>query len=351
MRLGFSRRPGFTLIELLVVIAIIAVLIALLLPAVQAAREAARRTQCVNNLKQFGLALHNYISVNDVIPPNGTWAGSSSPPKYSPDYPGAGGYVGVTNASMKVRLLPFMEQQALSNAYNHSWGTYPTSGTYNNTVCWTTLSVNLCPSDPNPGDNLNNSWNGITKGSTNYPSNMGIEPQYSGGRLNGACWYMGGDVNMGNRLSLASVVDGTSNTVILSEWVKGSGQNRPGPNMVYNDAPMTGDAIADVALCQASTKISWDAKGQFWACQDAMRGGGYWMITFPNQKSCDELPSGSIGHYNNGALVGPSSAHPGGVNMLFLDGSVKFIKNTISPQPYYGIATIGMGEVISSDAY
>ena len=189
-------------------------------------------------------------------------------------------------------------------------------------------------------------------GCTNYPSNMGIEPQYSGGRLNGPGWYMGGDVNLGNRVTLASVTDGTSNTVFMSEWVKGtSGANKLGLNMVYNDAPMTGNAQADVALCQASTKVSWDAKGQFWTVQDCMRGGGYWQITFPNKKACDELGSGSIGHNNIGALVGPSSFHPGGVNMLFLDGSVKFIKDSVGAQPYYGIATIAGGEVVGADQY
>ena len=121
--------------------------------------------------------------------------------------------------------------------------------------------------------------------------------------------------------------------------------------MVYSDAPMTGNGVADAAKCQASKNTAWDAKGQYWANQDCMRGGGYWTITFPNKQACDEFASGSIGHNNVGGLVGPSSFHPGGVNMLFLDGSVKFIKDSISPQPYYGIATIAGGEVISSDAY
>src|ERR1044072_8752266 len=103
-----SRRGGFTLIELLVVIAIIGVLIALLLPAGQAAREAARRAQCTNNLKQLGLAVHNYIDTNDCLPPPGGWNGTVG---------------GVNNLvyqyySMKMRLLPYMEQQPLYNANN-----------------------------------------------------------------------------------------------------------------------------------------------------------------------------------------------------------------------------------------
>ena len=128
--MGRSKRGrGFTLIELLVVIAIIAVLIALLLPAVQAAREAARRSQCVNNLKQMGLAVHNYISTNDAVPPAGSWTGSN---KNTYNATPGGGPVStngsILNASMKVRLLPFMEQQVMANAYNFSTPDFNTSG-------------------------------------------------------------------------------------------------------------------------------------------------------------------------------------------------------------------------------
>src|SRR3954449_1794548 len=133
---------GFTLIELLVVIAIIAVLIALLLPAGQAAREAARRSQCVNNLKQMGIATHNYISANDTIPPAGSWTGSSkntynATPGGNPVLNGgiAGNYL---NAGMKVRLLPFIELQTMANAYNFSTPDFNTNTTkttpQNNTV-------------------------------------------------------------------------------------------------------------------------------------------------------------------------------------------------------------------------
>jgi prepilin-type N-terminal cleavage/methylation domain-containing protein len=106
------RRRGFTLIELLVVIAIIAVLIALLLPAVQAAREAARRVQCVNNMKQLGLALHNYHDVNNALPPGRIWSGSGFPTIFS----------GQQNTTWFCLMLPMFEQGVLANAYNYSLG-------------------------------------------------------------------------------------------------------------------------------------------------------------------------------------------------------------------------------------
>src|SRR3954469_26001713 len=152
-RLGRSR-SGFTLIELLVVIAIIAVLIALLLPAVQAAREAARRAQCVNNLKQMGLAIHNYISSNETLPPAGSWTGSPAVPAnfaYSSWYPGGGTYVTQNpgsipmNAGMIVRLFPFMEQQQMFNSFNFAAANTINTGTWlqNATVMYSQVNAFL----------------------------------------------------------------------------------------------------------------------------------------------------------------------------------------------------------------
>ncbi len=374
-----SKRRGFTLIELLVVIAIIAVLIALLLPAVQAAREAARRSQCVNNLKQLGLAIHNYIQSNDTIPPGGSWCCSKAPVVGSLFPPS--GIVQLQTASMKVRLLPFMEQQQLFNAYNFMVmpGTYTDAigfGTNvktniagvtakNITVMIAQVSGFLCPSDANPGNqNTLTPTSGIPTpvATTNYANNLGVEPVQTG-RLNGPTWFLGGlgttDSYLGNRVTLASVIDGTSNTALFSEWVKGTNnQKRAGNNAVFTGGMMTGNANfmlqTDAQRCQSvpNTAVAYDFKGELWTHQDTGRGGGYWHITFPNKKSCTggtniatlTAPAGD----EIGAMIGPSSYHSGGVNMLFLDGSVKFIKDSVNPQAYYGIGTIAGGEVVNA---
>src|SRR5689334_17785574 len=140
-----SRRRGFTLIELLVVIAIIAVLIALLLPAVQAAREAARRAQCVNNLKQIGLALHNYHEVNNTFPmgcSSGMWSG-------------VGVYSVKQNLSPHAAMLPFLGETPIYNAFNFNWGAEDSTSVLcykiNSTAQNATLKEFICPSDPNAG--------------------------------------------------------------------------------------------------------------------------------------------------------------------------------------------------------
>ncbi len=352
---------GFTLIELLVVIAIIAVLIALLVPAVQAAREAGRRLQCVNNLKQIGLAIHNYIADHDVIPPNGSWTGAPDPP-HNFDYPGGGAPVRYLAASMKVRLLAFLGQQPLYNAYNFSGSDYGAGGgplnALNQTIMFTTVAAFVCPSDPNPGDARRPTsypWiNGVSAPS-NYPNNMGIEPAASGGRLNGPSWFLGNDPFLGTPVTLAGVTDGTSQTVMFSEWVKGVGSQAAAlftraEVYLLASGTMTGDSLTDANQCQLPSRTNWNYKGQYWSSQDTGRGGGYWQVTLPNWKSCDETFS-NYGFANVGSLIGPSSAHPGGVNMLLLDGSVRFVKDSIIPPIYYGLATIAGAEVIDAGGY
>lgn len=361
----WDRRTAFTLIELLVVIAIIAVLIALLLPAVQAAREAARRAQCVNNLKQIGLGIHNYLSTNETIPPAGSWTGSPAVPagfNYSSWYPGGGTFVtqqagNPMNAGMIIRLFPVMEQQAAYNAFNFDVANTIVTGIWRQNATSMYMQVNsfLCPSDRNVGDR-SNTWTpaggtALRPGVTNYANSMGASPALSGGSLNGPSWYLGGDPLCGRPVRLASVSDGTSNTLMYSEWIKGtSGDKDSVKGTVWNGPPFSANPLTDAAKCNASTSYSWDWKGQFYLDQDSGRGGGLWMITMPNKLSCDSDVSGSIDFGQLGTLIGPASNHSGGVNALFLDGSVKFIKDSISPQAYFGAATISQGEIISADA-
>jgi prepilin-type N-terminal cleavage/methylation domain-containing protein/prepilin-type processing-associated H-X9-DG protein len=348
-------RRGFTLIELLVVVAIIAVLIALLLPAVQAAREAARRSQCVNNLKQIGLAIHNYISTHDALPPSGGWCSAGGCPLRT-DSP--------QTASMKVRILPFMEQQQLFNAYNFMFGDYGYNyfdyygPVANQSVGATQINSFLCPSDKNPGNTGNyksggnpNYDSGRKMGVSNYLTNAGTERRYNGSNVvTGPAWWLGNNNSIGRMVALASVTDGTSNTAVFSEIVKGlSGENQPGLNLVYSNPAALGSGksnLADSQACQAITTTTgaWDYKGEYWTQQDMGRGGTYNHINPPNTKACHAGGGGYDGQ------VGASSKHPGGVNVLMLDGSVKFVKDSVKYETWQAIATIAKGEVVSADS-
>src|SRR4051794_14334272 len=224
-------RRGFTLIELLVVIAIIAVLIALLLPAVQAAREAARRAQCVNNLKQLGLAIHNYVSSNDTLPPSGN-AGNGV----------VNGMPNVQNGSLKSRILPFMEQQQAFNSINWSvsqlWNGGGAPGTQiNATVIAMKINSFVCPSDQNPC-NTDGGWNGGIvpgyPGMSSYGNNTGLNRYYTNWNQQGPAYFLGDDGGLNNKITIASFTDGTSNTAVMSEWVLGTaGQWRNGLNLVW----------------------------------------------------------------------------------------------------------------------
>ncbi len=252
-----SRR-GFTLIELLVVIAVIAVLIALLLPAVQAAREAARRIQCTNNMKQIGLAVHGYIASYDVLPPVG-----------GVDFKGNSVGTGLVpqTASVHMRLLNYLGQVSLYNAYNFKLPDFNPSGAVaaNTTVIATSVPGYLCPTDSNPG-NTGNIDGGFDAPATcvNYAVNGGGNRWNCGGRVNGVAWWLGGNASYGSVVTLAGITDGTSATVAVGEWVKGDGgSGATSPSAVYSIAQYTnGGPQADLAVCRAASHGDLGRKGR-----------------------------------------------------------------------------------------
>jgi prepilin-type N-terminal cleavage/methylation domain-containing protein/prepilin-type processing-associated H-X9-DG protein len=332
---------GFTLIELLVVIAIIAVLIALLLPAVQAAREAARRSQCVNNLKQLGLAIMNYESVNGALPPTGDVYNTAL-------LQGAYG--------MKTRILPFLEQQALFNAIN--FGFIPQDASLVDFTIGTAI-VNgfLCPSDGNiPIGTV--TLNGVTRnwGYTSYPNNIGTIYTNNGNQFDGPAYVIGS--TLGPTVTFASVTDGVSNTAMWSEWIRGknmASSPQAGLHMTYTvPLSLTQSYIPPLTYltkCKATTLAStplYDDKGRTWSNHNCSEGGCYSHIMTPNLNACELI--GTAGNPNY-TVVGASSNHPGGVNVAFLDGSVHFIKTAIAQQTWWGMSTKAGGEIISADSY
>jgi prepilin-type N-terminal cleavage/methylation domain-containing protein/prepilin-type processing-associated H-X9-DG protein len=338
-----GARRGFTLIELLVVIAIIAVLIGLLLPAVQAAREAARRMQCVNNLKQLGLATQNYADVNGEIPPscNG----------------GAPTGIGSTNDfSMKARLLAFFEQNAVFNSLNMS---FSSTSAQNGTVRVQKLAVFLCPSDGNaPSSTL--TLNGVTlqAGYSSYPNSIGIM-RNAGNAIDGPADKMN-QTSDGPPISYAIVTDGLSNTALWSEFVMGTGQTtatngRDGKNMLYGPLGTPDGKFGPygyatfqlvVSACQNNTAKFSDQKGQEWLNHQMGWGGAYSHMMTPNKRACSY-----DGWHTDSGVITASSNHPGGVNLAMMDGSVRFVRDSVNQVTWWAIATYAGGEVVSADAY
>lgn len=369
-----GRRRGFTLIELLVVIAIIGVLIALLLPAVQSAREAARRSQCTNNLKQLALAIHNYHDVHNVLPPDGMFLGAA----WVGAAPGQGFGWG-WNAGWPVLILPNLEQTPLYNAYNFNRSA---DDRPNNTVRFTLLSVLLCPSE-----NLLKTRPGNPSAPMSYHGNHGgpgVMSNWSGTIVQHHTFYprewWGQHANLGF-FGFEGIRDGTSNTALFSEKLIGIVGNpavtvndRNGKRGLYDiaypggmDSDRTGAlAMQGVQACRSipANKLS----GRSNTGGGTSLSGAHWSLGYPwhtmnsaythfntpNGHSCTSTTdTAGESHAWGGAagIITATSNHPGGVNVALADGSVRFVKDTVNVQTWWAIGTRAGGEVISADAF
>lgn len=304
-----SRRGGFTLIEMLVIISIIAILAALLIPAVQAAREAARRARCASNMKMIGLGIHQHVESRGALP---------------------GGYGTPLDASYLVQILPHLEQQQLYNSLNMADPALSLFKDTNTTAMSVVVSTFLCPSEPTRSP--------FARAATNYAANAGSD-----------C-YRGDGPFTGPPRSPAQITDGLSQTVGVAEWIVGPADFDTGPGsrlgsiysvgLDYPDYPQSGVAAALVCDEIASNPASQPTqriKGIFWTMGD-YGFSQYSHTRTPNRTSC------AFGGWHG---ITAGSFHGGGVNVLFLDGRVSFVKESIDPAAWHAIGTRSGNEVVS----
>lgn len=299
---------GFTLVELLVVIAIIGVLVSLLLPAVQQAREAARRMQCVNHMKQIGLGLHNYHDTHLAFPSI----------KGGPDYSGSTSTGLIYRMGPYPRMASFLEQQAI---YEEAMSVVSVP-TYSHPIQDYEIPILLCPSDITSG-----ALEGTT-GKLNYAFCVGdnrINQDHTGNHR-----HSRGMFSIYSWPTFADIVDGTSNTIAVSEFI------RPASHGDFGDIVNLGGTFT-LSECVASydhsskqyTGSSWLA-ARGWRWHDAFVAFSVFQTLLPpNSPSCSSTSGWSASTGSQYGVYSASSRHPGGCNVMMADGSVRFIAETI----------------------
>jgi prepilin-type N-terminal cleavage/methylation domain-containing protein len=344
--LHVRRHLGFTLIELLVVIAIIAILIALLLPAVQQAREAARRTQCRNNIKQIGLALHNYHGTHNVFP----FGKGASYPAPTPVY---------ARWSQHALLLPYLDQIPLYDRINFNsppstpgmggvvafMPAYVSPSAPNAAASQTIVSMFLCPSDLKPSDpwQAQNNYVGNQGGWLCDRSNVpGAPTDNSPNEIQTGVFYFLSGVRAGD------VLDGLSTTVFFSEKIRGNGT--PDPQTDLFVIPHQTSLGATYSTCQAINPLTATPLTSKWGYSWVMGENcctQYNHVAVPNSYSC--AGTGFPGTMTNMAMqVAPSSRHIGGVHVMMGDGAVKFASSGVDLAVWRAVGTRYGKEVYES---